>query len=122
MRQEPVVLVKVRSYLAVHRRLTFSIITRYEILRGLKAKHATRQITNFEQLCAVSTILPLTDKAVVEASEIYAHLKNQGTLIMDADILIAASAIVRDMKLITNNENHFRRIPNLQLENWKRSD
>jgi tRNA(fMet)-specific endonuclease VapC len=37
---------------------------------------------------------------------------------MDADILIAASAIVRGMKVITNNENHFRRIPNLQIDNW----
>jgi len=37
---------------------------------------------------------------------------------MDADILIAASAIIRGMKVVTNNKSHFRRIPNLQMENW----
>jgi tRNA(fMet)-specific endonuclease VapC len=120
MRQDPTVLPKARNYLAIHQQFTFTIITRYEILRGLKAKNAFKQLENFDRLCAVSTILPLTDAAIVEAADIYAHLKNQGTLIMDADILIAASAIVRGMKIVTNNERHFQRIPNIQVENWLR--
>jgi tRNA(fMet)-specific endonuclease VapC len=61
MRQHPAALVRARVYLAVHHRLTFSIITRYEILRGLHAKNATAQLAAFDQLCSVSTILPLTD-------------------------------------------------------------
>lgn len=40
MRQHPLALARARAYLAVHQRLTFSIITRYEILRGLHAKNA----------------------------------------------------------------------------------
>ena len=32
-----------RRYLTVFRHFTFSMITRYEILRGLKARRATRQ-------------------------------------------------------------------------------
>jgi tRNA(fMet)-specific endonuclease VapC len=118
MRQDPTVLPKARNYLAIHQQFTFTIITRYEILRGLKAKNAFKQLENFDRLCAVSIILPLTDAAIVEAADIYAHLKNQGTLIMDADILIAASAIVCGMAIVTNNERHFQRISNLQVENW----
>jgi tRNA(fMet)-specific endonuclease VapC len=120
MRQDPVVLPKARNYLAIHQQFTFTIITRYEVLRGLKAKNAFKQLENFDRLCAVSTILPLTDAAIVEAADIYAHLKNRGDLIMDADILIAASAIVRGMKIVTNNERHFQRIPSIQIENWMR--
>jgi tRNA(fMet)-specific endonuclease VapC len=41
MRQQPAALAHARAYLAVHHHLTFSIITRYEILRGLHAKKAT---------------------------------------------------------------------------------
>ncbi len=41
-----------------------------------------------------------------------------GTLIGDADILIAASALVYDLVVVTNNEDHFRRVPGLQMENW----
>ncbi|MFL9463152.1 MULTISPECIES: PIN domain-containing protein [Nostocales] len=37
LRQNPLVLAKAQSYLAQHSRFTFSIITRYKILRGLKA-------------------------------------------------------------------------------------
>ena len=40
-----------RGYLDEHSALSFSIITRYEILRGLKAKEATAQFRSFDQLC-----------------------------------------------------------------------
>jgi predicted nucleic acid-binding protein len=41
-------------------------------------------------------------------------------LIGDADILIAATAIVADCALVTNNERHFNRIQDLRVENWLR--
>ncbi len=43
LKQHPLVLQRGRTYLAEHERLTFSIITRYELLRGLKAKQATSE-------------------------------------------------------------------------------
>lgn len=49
MKRHPAVLAKVDDYLAVHGVLSFSIITRYEVLRGLKAKNATTQIATFER-------------------------------------------------------------------------
>lgn len=50
MRRNASVSQKSRIYLQEHRRFHFSIITRYEILRGLKTKDAHRQIEAFEQL------------------------------------------------------------------------
>jgi tRNA(fMet)-specific endonuclease VapC len=82
----------------------FSIITRYEILRGLKAKGATRQQEAFDRFCAANAILSLADAVVVQAAEIYADLYQRGELIGDADILIAATAIVEGRSLVTNNE------------------
>jgi tRNA(fMet)-specific endonuclease VapC len=55
---------------------------------------------------------------VVKAADIYGDLKGRGVLIRDADILIAATALVEGLGVITNNENHFQRIRNLQLDNW----
>ncbi|MEI6147392.1 MAG: VapC toxin family PIN domain ribonuclease, partial [Methylococcales bacterium] len=49
---------------------------------------------------------------------IKADLKQQGNIILDADIMIAAIAVSNRLTLITNNEKHFIRIPNLSLENW----
>ncbi len=55
MRRTPVVLNRARSYSAYHPKLTFSLITRYEILRGLKAKNATTQIASFHPMYSVQT-------------------------------------------------------------------
>ena len=39
---------RARSYLELHHRFTFSIITWYEILRGLFTKGATKQLVAFD--------------------------------------------------------------------------
>ena len=64
LKQHPQVVHRARLYLAEHKRLAFSIITRYEILRGLKAKQAKAQEIAFEALCQTCLILPLTDRII----------------------------------------------------------
>jgi len=118
MRKHPLAMARAQTYLSIYRCFTFSIITRYEILRGLKAKSAIAQLAAFDRLCATSQVLPLTEEIVVRAAEIYANLYQRGALINDADILIAASALVHGLVLITNNEEHFRRVNGLRRENW----
>jgi tRNA(fMet)-specific endonuclease VapC len=49
---------------------------------------------------------------------IKAELQRNGNGIDDMDILIAATAIATDKILVTNNEKHFKRIPDLKIENW----
>lgn len=118
LRRDPVVVARARDYLRAHQRFAFSIITRYEILRGLKARRATKQQAAFDRFCAANTILSLSDAIVVRAAEIYADLYQRGELIGDADILIAATAIVEGHGLVTNNQRHFERIEGLNLDNW----
>ena len=118
MRQQPVVAAKAGDYLRIHGQFTFSIITRYEILRGLKAKRATTQVVAFDRFCTANRILALSDAIILQAAEIYADLYRRGELIGDADILIAASAIVHGFVVSTNNESHFGRIRGLRVENW----
>jgi tRNA(fMet)-specific endonuclease VapC len=116
---DPQVQDNARRYLTAFHHFTFSIMTRYEILRGLKARRATRQIARFEQRCQHSQVLPLTDDIIVHAAEIYALLYQQGQLISDADILIAATALQHNLVMVTENVNHFRRIPGLAIESWR---
>ncbi len=118
MRQQPAVMAHIRSYLDQHKRLTFSIISRYEILRGLEVKNAAIQKQRFELACLNSEILPLDETVIKWAVKIYADLYRRGQLIEDADILIAATALVHDLPLVTNNHKHFSRIPALVLQNW----
>ncbi len=47
-----------------------------------------------------------------------AKLKAIGKLIGEVDTLIASTALVHEMILVTRNVKHFDRIEGLQLENW----
>ena len=107
------------EYLAAHGRFTFSIVTRYEILRGLRAKRAARQVAAFEARCRASDVLPLSDPVVDRAAEIYGELHRAGQLISDADILIAATALVHGLALVTENAAHFARVPDLTWSSWR---
>lgn len=118
MRKNPKIIDKARAYLAQHDQFAISIITRYEILRGLRAKGAAQQEARFEQFCERNKVLAITDEVIVQAAAIYADLYKRGELIGDADILIAATALVNGFGVATNNEDHFRRIIGLYVENW----
>lgn len=41
-----------------------------------------------------------------------------GLIIDDADMFIAACALVHGLTMVTNNTKHFRRIKGLKLDNW----
>ena len=118
-KRDPGVERRAREYLEAHGRFTFSILTRFEVLRGLYAKKAESQIERFESLCAMSEILPLTDPIVVKGAQIYAELRDRGRMIDDADILIAATAMVSGLSLVTENLAHFERVPDLECESWR---
>ena len=118
MRQTPKAWQRAQTYLRDHGRLTISLVTRFEILRGLKAKRATTQLAAFDSFCASNEILPLTDQVVVVAADVYADLHGRGQLIPDADILIAATALHSGLVLATNNLRDFSRVTGLQIDNW----
>ena len=64
-------------------------------------------------------MLPLTDEIVAKGADIFATLRKRGEIISDADILIAATAIVHSLVLVTNNLDHFQRISDLRVETWR---
>jgi len=51
--------------------------------------------------------------------ELKALLEKNGNIIDDMDLLIASTALVNNMILVTNNVKHFRNIKGLKIENWK---
>lgn len=76
------VMARALAYLEAHDgQFTFSIITRYEILKGLKARGASAQTRRFEEFCAKHIMLPLTDAAAVQAVDIYADPHRRGELV-----------------------------------------
>lgn len=121
LKKHPIVTHRATLYLTEHPHLAFSLITRYEILRGLKAKQARAQEAAFEAFCQACMIVPLSEATVSVAADLYGDLYRRGALLPDADLLIAATALVEGRTLVTNNRDHFARIPGLTIENWKES-
>ena len=59
------------------------------------------------------------DKAAAQAyGTIRATLEKNGQLIEREDLLIAAHALAAGLTLVTNNEQEFLRVPDLNVENW----
>jgi tRNA(fMet)-specific endonuclease VapC len=110
---------KAKAYIMLYGGYTILLMSRYEILRGLKAKKAFKKVEEFEKSCLTFNILPITDAVIVKAADVYADLKNAGQLIGDGDIFIASTALVHNLVLVTNNVRHFSRIPGLMIDNWK---
>jgi tRNA(fMet)-specific endonuclease VapC len=72
----------------------------------------------FEEFCQKYPIIFLDDLAILEkAAEIHANLRLRGLPIQTEDILIAASAIVKDL-IVVSNDTDLARVEGLSLENW----
>lgn len=86
------------------------------------AANATRQLSDFNELCQEYKVLLLDDIEIIErASEIHADLKRRGTPIQDADILIAATARTRGL-IIVSDDSDLLRIRDITVENWLRTE
>ena len=120
LKGDPDVVKNLKNYLDYYDVLEINLITYYEILSGLLAKDAYRQLSVFEDFVSENIILPLTEKSAKISAEIYSTLRKSGSTLDDIDLLIAGIALENDMTLITNNVKHFSRIPGLRIENWKK--
>ncbi len=98
--------------------IAISGITYYEVQRGLLRSNATKKLALFAQFCQDYPVLFLDDLRIFQkASEIHADLTNKGKIIQDADILIAATAMVHNLILVSHDSD-LTRVNDLQLENW----
>src|SRR5205823_5469100 len=94
-------------------------ITRYEVSRGLKDKKAARQLQNFTTFCQHSLVLAITEDILDVAADLWVSARAQGLPNRDADLIIAATALVHGLKLVTGNTAHFSWIHGLTLEDWR---
>jgi len=116
---DKIVVENFRKYLEQFDLIEISLVTYYEIVSGLLAKNALKQLNIFDEFISSNLIVPLTEKSARISSELYSTLKQSGKIVDDVDLFIAGIAIENDMILATNNEKHFGRIPGLISENWK---
>ena len=64
------------------------------------------------------SILPFDEAAARVYGHIDGYLKNAGMRIGPLDTQIAAIALAQNLTLVTHNTQHFRRVPQLAIEDW----
>jgi predicted nucleic acid-binding protein len=123
--KNPIVVARSKQYQSAYTRLTISVITVMEIVKGF---HQAGRVAALEKFLAGlgSTNLLVFDRSCAEtAGKIYADLERTGQPIGRADPMIAAIAIQHNLTLVSGNTDHYQRIQNLgyslKIENWRQA-
>ena len=97
-------------------RIYVSLVTAGEIYeRAFVSANPQAHLVSFRQFLSSYRILTLTDPIMERFAETRAHLRRQGQLITDFDILVAATALHHDLTVLSFNVRDFERIPELKL-------
>ncbi len=119
--QRPEVIQRLRN-LPPDAEIMVSVITQGELLAGVAVisdETRRKKLTGvYENLLAIISDILMVDSLAAHAySEIFAQLRRNGRPIPTNDIWIAAIARAHDLILVTNDD-HFRHIDGLIIENW----
>jgi tRNA(fMet)-specific endonuclease VapC len=96
-----------------------SVVTYGELLYGAN-KSAQRQasLEALREFFQLVPPLPLDEKAGEVYGFIRAELESRGEVISANDLWIAAHALASGLTLVTSDENEFRRVRGLKVQNW----
>ncbi len=99
--------------------IRLSSITSAELYYGAaksKIPEKSKQIVDI--FLSPFEIVEFDEDDSIEYGKLKGELEKKGTPIGILDNMIAAQALTRGFILVTNNVNEFKRIPNINLENW----
>jgi tRNA(fMet)-specific endonuclease VapC len=101
--------------------VTVSSITVAELEYGAaKSNNPDQARSRLYEFLVPFEILDFDTKAAECYGRIRTNLERKGTPIGPLDFMIAAIALAHNSIVVTNNENEFRRITDLSVENWTR--
>lgn len=102
--------------------MAVSVVSYGELVYG--ANKSSRPSANLAKVRRIAELYPLIDVSmgVMDVfGSLKAGLESGGRRLDDFDLTIAATALMLGYRLVTNNERHFARVPDLTVENWTRA-
>ena len=98
--------------------VSITTITYYELLKGASLSLMRQEnLSEVTKAIANMVVFDLSLEACAEAAEIYRELKEDGCLIGEFDIIIAAIARTNHEALLTCDK-HFKCVKGLELAKW----
>ncbi len=118
MRERPIQVLKRFDTLKMDQ-FCLSIITYAEFIYGIqRSANPEKHQSVVDQFITHVDVLSWDRSAAEHYGQIRADLEAQGNTIGNMDMMIAAHARSHGMVLVTNNEKHFQRVSDLNIENW----
>ena len=94
-----------------------SEITIAELLYGAAYSNSEKHRQDVEILLESLTVVPIYDSLPTYATT-KAYLRREGQMIEEFDMLIGSSAVHHGYVMVTENVDHFKRIPGIEIECW----
>ncbi|PIV09087.1 hypothetical protein COS31_00200 [Candidatus Roizmanbacteria bacterium CG02_land_8_20_14_3_00_36_15] len=97
--------------------ILLSVISWLEIVYGFKKSNSVKKLKLFQEFIRDNQIvtLPVDEKMAGEYLNLRISLEEKKVPLSDFDLLIAATAFVNNLTLVTRNTKHFKRIKKLKL-------
>jgi tRNA(fMet)-specific endonuclease VapC len=100
-------------------RLHLSVITLGELYTWALRKNApTKHLESIMAYLSDVSILDVNHEIAQTFGTIRAQLFDQGIVVPGMDIMIAATALVHGLTLVTHNTKHFENISGLKIVDW----
>lgn len=97
-----------------------SEMTRYELryCASLQARAEEIWAKIAREILPLPLWLPIDEPTSLAAGRLRGELRSSGRTIEVQDAFLAATALVRDLVLVTRNVRHFESVRGLAVENW----
>ncbi|MDZ4658309.1 MAG: PIN domain-containing protein [Bythopirellula sp.] len=117
--QNPVVKQRAEDYFREQQQIAISAITCYQVLRWLREPPKAERLAQFQQILATQIILDVDLAILDKAANLWIEARASGRPREDVDLIIASTALIHDLTLVTANTKHFDWIGELKLDNWR---
>jgi tRNA(fMet)-specific endonuclease VapC len=99
--------------------INVSAITLAELYSwALRAKAPPGRLVGVAELLSEANVLPVDRDVARRFGEVRASLLDRGHPIATPDLLIASTAILHDLTVVTHNTAHFAPVAGLRVEDW----
>jgi tRNA(fMet)-specific endonuclease VapC len=91
-------------------------VTAAEVYKGaFKSSNPHAHLRQMRQFLSRYRMLSIDDAIAERFADLRANLRRRGEMIPDLDLFVAATALTYDLTVLTFNQRHYERIPDLQL-------
>ena len=99
--------------------LHVATVTLGELLTwGMRAQAPSRRLPSIREFLELVTVVDVTTEVAWKFGEVRAALLDAGVRCPELDLLIASTALVRNLTVVTHNTTDFQNIPGLRVEDW----